>query len=226
MKATLLAVDDDAAVLDLVKTGLGAAGFRVLTAGGADEAVAALREGGVDLLLLDVQMHGLSGFQLLELLKKDPATATLPVIMITSRSEEKSRVQGLRTGADDYVVKPFSMAELSARVDALLRRVRHDGNPDQSVAAGPLRLDAATREVWLNGRALALTDTEFRILLLLARHPGRVVTREAMLREISAPGRDVSPDTVYVHLRNLRTKLGKDADAIASVHGVGYRLAV
>lgn len=226
MKATLLAVDDDAAVLDLVKAGLGKEGFRVLTAGGADEAVAALREGGVDLLLLDVQMNGLSGFQLLEILKKDPATATLPVIMITSRSEEKSRVQGLRTGADDYVVKPFSMAELSARVDALLRRVRHDGNPDQSVAAGPVRLDASTREAWVDGRPLGLTDTEFRILLLLARHPGRVVTREAMLREISTPGRDVSPDTVYVHLRNLRAKLGKAADAVASVHGVGYRLAV
>lgn len=226
MKPTVLAVDDDDAVLGLVKPGLEKAGYRVVTAGGADEAVETLRGGGVDLMLLDVQLPGLSGFQLLEILKKDPATAGLPVIMLTSRSEEKSRVLGLKTGADDYVLKPFSVAELAARVEALLRRARHGGDPAQAVVAGAFRLDVPSREAWLNDRPLSLTDAEFRILSLLARQPGRVVTRDALARELSSGNRDVTSDTVYVHLRNLRQKLGKAGDVVQSVHGLGYKLAV
>jgi two-component system, OmpR family, response regulator ResD len=226
MKDTVLAIDDDQAVLDLLKPALERAGLRVLTAASADEAVSMLRTEKVDMALLDVQLPGLSGFQLLEILKKDPATARLPVIMLTNRGEEKSRLQGLRGGADDYVVKPFSVAELAARVEALFRRVRHAGDPGQVVTAGPFRLDEASREAFLRGEALPLTETEFRLLSLLARHPGRVVSRESLARDLAIGGKESSVDTVYVHVGNLRQKLGKAQSAVQSVHGIGYKLVI
>lgn len=226
MKTTVLLVDDDAAVRDLVKPALERAGHRVLSAGGADEAASLLREEKVDLLLLDVQLPGLSGFDLLDVLKKDPATAGLPVIMITSRSEERSRVRGLKAGADDYVVKPFSVAELAARVEALLRRARSGGDPSGALTAGPFRLEEASREAFVDGRPVALTGTEFKLLWLLARRPGRVVPRGSLSRELSADGRETSADTLYAHVRNLREKLGKAGGRVLSIHGTGYKLEV
>jgi DNA-binding response OmpR family regulator len=224
MKPTLLAVDDDEAVLDLVRPALERAGYHVKTAAGADEALQVLKEGGVDLLLLDIQLPGLSGLDLLGLLKKDPATVNLPVILLTTRNEERTRVEGLKTGADDYVTKPFSLAELAARVEALLRRTRYAGAPAPVIALNPFRLEMESREATAGGEPLNLTGTEFHLLALLAQNPGRVITVDALTRRLSPDDREVSPDTVYAHIRNLRKKLGRFKRSIRSVHGMGYKL--
>ncbi len=226
MKATVLAVDDDAAVLGLVRPVLEKAGHRVRTAERADDALLILREGGVDLLLLDIQLPGLSGLELLSLLKKDPATTGLPVILLTGRNEEKARVEGLKTGADDYVTKPFSMAELAARVEALLRRTRYGGDPVPVLRAGPFRLEMESREASAGDAPLSLTGTEFRLLSLLAQTPGRVLSVDVLTRRLSPDGRETSTDTVYAHVRNLRKKLGRFRRSLHSVHGVGYKLTV
>jgi DNA-binding response OmpR family regulator len=224
MKPLILLVDDDEAITGLVGPALERAGYRVKTAGRSDDALLALREEAVDLLLLDIQLPGLSGLELLALLKKDPATARLPVILLTNRNDEPSRVRGLKDGADDYVTKPFSVAELAARVEALLRRVQHGGDPAPVLSAGPFRLELASHEAFAGETALDLTETEFRLLALLAETPGRVVSIQTLTRRLTS--RETSSDTIYAHIRNLRKKLGRHKGALRSVHGAGYKLAL
>jgi len=223
MAATILIVEDETDLSELMRYNLEAEGFRVMGAESGDEAVERIRDGVPDLILLDWMLPGLSGIELCRRWRSREETARTPIIMITARGEEEERVRGLATGADDYVVKPFSMPELVARIQALLRRA----NPQlvtNTLKAGDLELDRQSHRVRRAGRDLHLGPTEYRLLEYLMRHPGRVYTREQLLDGVW--GNDVYVDerTVDVHVGRLRKAINRhrDADPIRTVRGAGY----
>jgi two-component system phosphate regulon response regulator PhoB len=223
MTATILIVEDEADLAELMRYNLEAEGFRVVTAESGDEAVERIRDGVPDLILLDWMLPGLSGIELCRRWRSREETARTPIIMITARGEEEERVRGLATGADDYVVKPFSMPELVARIQALLRR----SSPQlvsNILKAGDLELDRQSHRVRRSGRDLHLGPTEYRLLEYLMRHPGRVYSREQLLDGVW--GNDVYVDerTVDVHVGRLRKAInrGREADPIRTVRGAGY----
>jgi two-component system, OmpR family, phosphate regulon response regulator PhoB len=223
MTATVLIVEDEADLRELVRYNLEAEGFRVAMAESGDEAVERIRDGVPDLILLDWMLPGLSGIELCRRWRSREETARTPIIMITARGEEEERVRGLATGADDYVVKPFSMPELVARIQALLRR----SSPQlvtNVLKAGDLELDRQSHRVRRSGRDLHLGPTEYRLLEYLMRHPGRVYSREQLLDGVW--GNDVYVDerTVDVHVGRLRKAInrGREADPIRTVRGAGY----
>lgn len=221
--AAVLVVDDDPAVIGLLEPALGAAGYRVRTASSADQAFAVISEESVDLILLDFKLPGISGLKLLEILKQDPSTASIPVIMQTTRGSEADRVAGLTTGADDYVVKPFSVKELLARVDALLRRVRHEGRSGRIIQCGGVRLDLDARTVEVEEGAVGLTSMEFDLLLRMLRRPGQVLTYQVLSAELSEGARILTSENLYAHIKNLRKKLGRAGVRITTVYGIGYK---
>ncbi len=223
MAATILIVEDEADVAEMLRYNLEAEGFRVATAVSGDEAVERIRDGVPDLILLDWMLPGLSGIELCRRWRSREETARTPIIMITARGEEEERVRGLATGADDYVVKPFSIPELLARINALLRR----SSPQLVTAvlkAGDLELDRTSHRVRRGGREVHLGPTEYRLLEYLMRHPGRVYSREQLLDGVW--GNDVYVDerTVDVHVGRLRKAINRnrDADPIRTVRGAGY----
>jgi len=223
MSATILIVEDEADLAVLLRYNLEAEGFRVATAASGDEAVERIRDGVPDLILLDWMLPGLSGIELCRRWRSREETARTPIIMITARGEEEERVRGLATGADDYVVKPFSIPELLARINALLRR----SSPQLVTAvlkAGDLELDRTSHRVRRGGREVHLGPTEYRLLEYLMRHPGRVYSREQLLDGVW--GNDVYVDerTVDVHIGRLRRALnrGRSRDPIRTVRGAGY----
>ena len=223
MAATILIVEDETDLSELMRYNLEAEGFRVMGAESGDEAVERIRDGVPDLILLDWMLPGLSGIELCRRWRSREETARTPIIMITARGEEEERVRGLATGADDYVVKPFSMPELVARIQALLRRA----NPQlvtNTLKAGDLELDRQSHRVRRAGRDLHLGPTEYRLLEYLMRHPGRVYSREQLLDGVW--GNDVYVDerTVDVHVGRLRKAInrGREADPIRTVRGAGY----
>ena len=223
MTATILIVEDEADLSELMRYNLETEGFRVVTAESGDEAVERIRDGVPDLILLDWMLPGLSGIELCRRWRSREETARTPIIMITARGEEEERVRGLATGADDHVVKPFSMPELVARIQALLRR----SSPQlvtNMLKAGDLELDRQSHRVRRAGRDLHLGPTEYRLLEYLMRHPGRVYSREQLLDGVW--GNDVYVDerTVDVHVGRLRKAInrGREADPIRTVRGAGY----
>ena len=223
MTATILIVEDETDLSELMRYNLEAEGFRVVGAESGDEAVERIRDGVPDLILLDWMLPGLSGIELTRRWRSRDETMRTPIIMITARGEEEERVRGLATGADDYVVKPFSMPELVARIQALLRR----SSPQlltNTLKAGDLELDRQSHRVRRAGRDLHLGPTEYRLLEYLMRHPGRVYSREQLLDGVW--GNDVYVDerTVDVHVGRLRKAInrGREADPIRTVRGAGY----
>ena len=196
-------------------------GYTVTEAADGAEALAKMRDGGIDLVLLDLMLPEVDGLEVCRRIRDDhPA---VPVIMLTARDDEASRVTGLEMGADDYVTKPFSGRELVARVKAVLRRVQ--GEPDSTgpLRAGRVELDPASRTCSLDGEDVELTRLEFDLLAELAAHPNVVFTRERLLERVWGYQSGVGGKTVDVHVANLRRKLGKDLPIVA-VRGVGYRL--
>ena len=223
MTATILIVEDEADLRELMRYNLEAEEFRIVTAESGDEAVERIRDGVPDLILLDWMLPGLSGIELCRRWRSREETARTPIIMITARGEEEERVRGLANGADDYVVKPFSIPELLARINALLRR----SSPQLVTAvlkAGDLELDRTSHRVRRGGREVHLGPTEYRLLEYLMRHPGRVYSREQLLDGVW--GNDVYVDerTVDVHVGRLRKAINRhrDADPIRTVRGAGY----
>ena len=223
MPATILVVEDEADLTLMMRYNLEAEGFRVAVAHEGEEATALIREALPDLILLDWMLPGLSGIELCRRWRSREETARVPIIMITARGEEEERVRGLATGADDYVVKPFSIPELLARINALLRR----SNPQlvtNVLKAGDLELDRTSHRVRRSGREVHLGPTEYRLLEYLMRHPGRVYSREQLLDGVW--GNDVYVDerTVDVHVGRLRKAInrGRNPDPIRTVRGAGY----
>jgi two-component system, OmpR family, phosphate regulon response regulator PhoB len=225
MSARILIVEDEEPLTMMLRYNLEAEGYAVETAARGDEAEIKLSEGPPDLVVLDWMLPGLSGIELCRRLRARPATARLPIIMLTARGEEGERVRGLATGADDYIVKPFSLPEFIARIGALLRRA----SPERIatvLTAGDIELDREKRRVSRSGREVALGPTEFRLLEFLMQSPGRVFSREQLLDGVW--GRDVYIDerTVDVHVGRLRKALnrGRGNDPIRTVRGSGYSL--
>ena len=217
-----MVVEDERQIARMVQAYLSKEGFRVEVAFDGEEGWIRFREGKPDLVILDLMLPRLHG---LELARRIRGQSTVPIIMLTARAEEADRVAGLELGADDYVTKPFSLRELAARVRAVLRRVEGAAARD-ALELGPLKIDFAAREVYLNGNPVELTPTEFDLLAYLARHPGRVFTRTELLEAIQERSYASLPRTIDSHIKNLRQKVEPDPASpqyILTVHGVGYK---
>jgi two-component system phosphate regulon response regulator PhoB len=223
MAPRILIVEDEEALTTLLRYNLEAEGYDVDAVGRGDEAEIRLRESVPDLVLLDWMLPGLSGIELCRRIRTRPETERLPVIILTARGEEAERVRGLATGADDYVVKPFSLPELLARVRALMRRAKPE-HVASVLRAGDITLDRETKRVRRGTREIRLGPTEFRLLEFLMQAPGRVFAREQLLDSVW--GRDVYIDerTVDVHVGRLRKSINRarEADPIRTVRGAGY----
>lgn len=224
-KPVVLLVEDEGAQREVLHYNLTAEGFQVIEAVNGDEALLMVEEETPDLILLDWMLPNVSGIEVCRRIKARPETRQIPIIMLSARSEELDRVRGLETGADDYVVKPYSVAELMARLRTQLRRVRPAAAGERLVWQDIL-LDPEEHRVWRNGSPLSLGPTEFRLLVTFMERPGRVLSREQLLDRVW--GRDIYVDTrtVDVHVGRLRKNLMKDGgeDPIRTVRGSGYSL--
>ena len=219
----ILVVEDEEPLGLLLRYNLESEGYKVDIAMRGDDAELMLREQVPDLVLLDWMLPGLSGIELCRRIRQRPETQSLPIILLTARGEESERVRGLATGADDYIVKPFSVPELLARVRALLRRA----SPNRvatSLEAGELMLDRASHRVKRGSRDLHLGPTEFRLLEFLMERPGRVFTRGQLLDHVWGMDSDIDERTVDVHVGRLRKALNKprERDPVRTVRGAGY----
>jgi two-component system phosphate regulon response regulator PhoB len=221
----VLVVDDEPAQLALLGYNLKAAGFRVITARDGEEALLAVAEHGPDVVLMDWMLPRLSGLEACRQIKARPEGRELAVIMVSARSEESDRIRGLDTGADDYIVKPYSVAELVARVRANLRRLRPI-SAGQVLEVGDITLDPVSYRVTRAGRALQLGPTEFRLLSAFLERPGKVWTREALLDRVWGRETYIDTRTVDVHVGRLRKSLcvGDAEDPLRTVRGVGYSI--
>ena len=224
MATTVLIVDDEKDLVDLVRYHLEKEGFQCLQASDGLTALRLTQEQRPDLLVLDLMLPGLDGLEICRQLRRDPMTASLPIIMLTAKAAEVDRVVGLEIGADDYLVKPFSPRELVARVKAILRRLKASSSlPTQRV--GTLEVDEARHQVRVGGVPVLLTAKEFDLLRALMRVNGRVLSREQLLEAVWGypDASEVESRTVDVHIQRLRDKLTAEAGRIVTVKGVGYR---
>jgi two-component system phosphate regulon response regulator PhoB len=228
----VLVAEDEPDIAALVAYQLTREGFRVETAGSGSEALAAVGREIPDLLVLDRMLPGLSGDDVLKQLKEEPATANIPVLVLTAKREQEDRIQGLELGADDYLTKPFSPRELVLRAQAILRRVQDAGaaSGGRILRAGPLRLDITSHQTLLDGEELKLTPTEFRLLQALMERRGRTQSRKQLLEKAwdvdSGASDRIQTRTVDMHVRRLRSKLGEVGEWIQTIRGFGYRLKV
>jgi len=220
----ILVVEDEPDIAEILRYNLERAGFAVEVAGQGDTALEAIRRQPPDLLLLDLMLPGLDGLELTRILRRDTATAQLPVVMLTARGEEIDRIVGLELGADDYIPKPFSPREVVLRVRAVLRRRQAPEAAAEVLETGGLRLEPAAHRLTVRGKEVALTATEFRLLHTLMERSGRIQTRSRLLSDVWGYAEEVDSRTVDTHVRRLRRKLGAEADRIETVIGVGYRL--
>lgn len=227
MSKTILVVEDEGDLRELIVFNLTREGFEVVQASDGDAALQAACSHMPDLILLDVMMPGPDGFEVSRRLKKNTATDSIPIIMLTARGEEMDRVVGLELGADDYVVKPFSVRELILRVKAVLRRfdapAAHAAYEQITLRIGKLELNPQAHKVLHDGENIVLTATEFRLLEDLMRHSGTVRKREQLLDSVWGYTFEGYGRTVDTHVRRLRAKLGGAADFIETIRGVGYR---
>jgi two-component system phosphate regulon response regulator PhoB len=222
----VLVVDDEVDVTELVAYHLRAKGFQVQTLNNPSASIGAARSFLPDLAILDVMMPDLNGLQICRMLRADPQLKTLPIIFLTAKAEEADRIQGLELGADDYISKPFSTKELMLRVQSILRRATEPTvEPVKHLQAGSISVDADRHLVTIEGKAIELTATEFKLLRLLMERRGRVQTREHLLINVWNYETEIETRTVDTHVRRLREKLGGEADWIETIRGVGYRFA-
>ena len=221
----VLVVDDEAPIVEAVAYNLRKEGYQALTACDAEQCMEICRAEKPDLVILDVMLPSATGFDVCRLLRKQ--SNNVPIILLTARAEETDRVVGLELGADDYMVKPFSMRELMARVKTILRRVHpHDPIANQPVEVGNLRIDPARYEVTVGGRSVELSPKEFELLRFLVGRPGQVFTRQALLDHVWGVDAYVEDRTVDVHIRWLREKIETTPsrpERILTVRGVGYK---
>ena len=220
----ILVVDDEPDVLELVVYHLEKEAYRVDVADTGDKALKMARENLPSLLVLDLMLPGINGLEICRLLKRDPKTRDIPILMLTARAAEEDRIKGLELGAHDYVTKPFSPRELVLRIKNLLRLTGKSPNGVELIEAGPFRLDTVRHQATADGRSLNITATEFKLLCLLASRPGEVQPRETLLRDVWGYEPTLDTRTVDTTMQRLRSKLGQAAHHLETVRGVGYRL--
>ena len=217
-------VEDEPDIAEVLKFNLEKAEFDVEVLRRGDTALEAIRRQPPDLIVLDLMLPGLDGLEVTRVLKRDPTTSRIPLVMLTAKGEEVDRIVGLELGADDYIPKPFSPREVVLRIKAVLRRHAGEEEPGETLQAGAIRLDASAHRAESRGKEVQLTATEFRLLKVLLERQGRVQTRSRLLSDVWGYAEDVDSRTVDTHVRRLRRKLGPEADRIETVIGVGYRL--
>ena len=224
MTHRILVVDDEPDITALVAYHLARAGYRVSTASNGQEAIKAAREERPDVVVLDLMLPGVSGYEVLRELRRHPDTGDVGVILLTARREEADRIKGLSLGADDYLTKPFSPQELTLRVSAVLRRLASPAVAAGSLLVeGKLWIDRGAHRVTLGGEEVPLTATEYKLLLTLVERRGRVQTRPQLLETVWDAQPDIQTRTVDMHVQRLRAKLGEVGELIETVRGFGYR---
>ncbi len=225
VKPKILVVDDEPEAVELVRFNLEQAGFDVVAAADGAEALKRARSTVPSLILLDLMLPEIDGLEVCKMLRRDPATAALPIIMVTAKAAEIDRILGLELGADDYVTKPFSPRELVLRVKRILQRGQAaEGDPGR-LKFGDLLIDSSRHLVSWRGKSIELTATEFKLLTVLAQRRGRVQSREQLLRDVWEYNSLIDTRTVDTHMRRLRHKLGPAGEFLDTVRGVGYRFA-
>jgi two-component system phosphate regulon response regulator PhoB len=222
----ILVIEDEADIRHVLDHNLRTAGYEVIAAERGREGLSLAREQHPDLVLLDLMLPDLSGTQVCRALKDDPGMRDVPVVMLTARSEEIDRVVGFELGADDYVVKPFSVRELLLRIRAVLRRGEYRGIEAKVLHFGTLSVNRDAHRVWVEGEEVELTALEFKLLVTLYDGRSRVQSRGALLENVWGMNAEISVRTVDAHVKRLREKLGAVRDCIQTVRGVGYRFAV
>lgn len=220
----VLVVDDEPDIVALVAYHLAKAGFRVSTATDGKDALEQAKREIPALVVLDLMLPGLSGFDVLEAMRRNDETRSIAVLMLTARRDEPDRIRGLSLGADDYLTKPFSPAELVLRVKAILRRTGAQTQKDDVLEFGDVSINRSTHSVSVAGNPIDLTPTEYKLLILLAERRGRVQARSHLLQSVWDAAPDIQTRTVDMHVQRLRTKLGAAGDLIETVRGFGYRI--
>jgi phosphate regulon transcriptional regulator PhoB len=221
----ILIIEDEADLVELIAYNLRKEGFSVDSSSDGEAALRKIRKGNYNLLILDLMLPGIQGMELCRIIRNDPKTAGLPIIMLTAKGEEIDRILGLEMGADDYMAKPFSPRELVARVKAVLRRVSDKPVLEKLLKIGELEIDRERYAVSVRGKPVKLSATEFKLLLFLAERRGRVFSRNQLLDAIWKDEAFVEPRTVDVHIRRLRSQIERDPATpifIKTMRGIGY----
>ena len=221
----VLVVEDERSIAEVLEYNLTKEGLRVDLTFRGDTALESIRSNPPDLILLDLMLPGLDGLEVCRLIKRDPRTASIPLVILTAKGEEVDRIVGLELGADDYISKPFSPREVVLRIKAVLRRIEAPNTASLDVLQiGILKLDIPGHRLLLEEEEVPLTATEFRLLRILMKRCGRVQTRDKLLSDVWRYSEEVDSRTVDTHIRRLRRKLGTEAHRIETVIGVGYRM--
>jgi DNA-binding response OmpR family regulator len=221
----IIVIEDEPDILEVIEYNLVRDGYKVLTSRDGEQGLHKVRKEAPDLVVLDIMLPGMDGIEVCRRLKTDPLTSSIPVVMVTAKTDETDVVLGLGVGADDYIRKPFSPKELVARVKAVLRRGKlkdEQGTGDRIVRDG-LVIDSLSHEVTVDGQKISLTATEFRLLQFLASHPGRVFSRDDIIVRVIDEESGIEGRNVDVHVKMIRRKLGSYRDLVETVRGVGYR---
>lgn len=222
-KEKLLIIEDDKHISKLVKYNAEKAGYDCAVVQDGGEGLDLLSRLGADLVILDLMLPKMDGFEVCRLIKENPKLKNIPIIMLTAKGEEVDRIVGLELGADDYVVKPFSPRELILRVKAILKRGKIEESPKEVIKRGSLVIDLPKHRVTVNNKEVELTPIEFKLLVTLIERKGRIQSRDQLLSDVWDMHADVFTRTVDTHIKRLREKLGKTAGQIETVRGLGYR---
>ncbi len=223
MTNTVLIVEDESDILNLIDWHLRAEGYNTLKASDGGKAIETAEKKRPDLILLDLILPGIDGLEVCKTLKKNPKTDSIPVVMLTAKGEEVDRIVGFELGADDYIVKPFSPRELILRLRAILRRHAKEPGEEAVMNYREMQIDKDSYRVWIKGKEISLTLTEFNLLIELLQNQGKVRTRDQLLDRVWGYQFEGYHRTVDTHIRRLRQKIGPYADAIETVRGIGYR---
>ncbi len=225
MPKTVLVIDDEPDLITLVDYNLTRENYLVISARDGENGLSMARQHMPDLIILDIMLPGIDGWEFCKRLRNDPKTARIPILMLTAKAEEADKILGLELGADDYLTKPFSVRELAARAKAIIRRFESATEPGEVVKVGSVTIDAGRHEVTLSGKKIDLTTTEFNILKALADRKGRVMSRDSLISEARGEDVVIIDRNIDVHITALRKKLGKCGELLQTVRGVGYRLS-